>query len=70
MTFWPGSAAPWLLSPDVVGVLHHERLAHEDILSAIRSQGYHDLKEVDAIILEANGGISVLAKKQETAFRV
>ncbi|MFB9994759.1 DUF421 domain-containing protein [Deinococcus oregonensis] len=47
--------------------LHREHLTYEDILSAIRSHGYHDLTEVDAVILEATGGISVLDRKQDTA---
>jgi uncharacterized membrane protein YcaP (DUF421 family) len=43
------------------------RMAPEDVMAASRTKGVHGFEEIDYAILERNGGISVLKKKEEKA---
>jgi len=47
--------------------LEHEALSLEELEIAAHKQGYASLKEVDKAILEAEGGISFIAKVPEPA---
>lgn len=40
--------------------LRKERLTESEILAAIRSQGHGDISEIDAVVLETDGSISVV----------
>ena len=40
--------------------LHSERVTREEVLSAVRAAGVSDLSEVSAVVLEPDGGLSVL----------
>ena len=40
-----------------------QRVARDDVLAAIRSQGVDDVARVDAVILETDGSLSVIAKR-------
>ena len=40
--------------------LKAERLTHEEVLAALRSQGVGDLADVEAVVLETDGSISVV----------
>lgn len=42
--------------------LHRERLTREDLLSAIRAEGYETFGDVDLLVLETAGRISVIVK--------
>lgn len=42
--------------------LNQERIAQTEILQTLRSKGYASLQEVEAVILETNGSISVINK--------
>lgn len=39
-----------------------ERITHSEVLQAVRSQGIASLDEVEAVVLETNGQISVITK--------
>lgn len=43
--------------------LKHERIDHDDILSAARHQGVGTMEEVRYAVLEQSGGITIVAKK-------
>lgn len=45
--------------------LKEERFSREELLQAIRNEGYGSLDEIEAIILETNGKLSILSKHQE-----
>ena len=51
----------------LAGALKDERVSHEEALAAIRSEGYSDLSEVDALILETDGSFSVVASAQASS---
>jgi uncharacterized membrane protein YcaP (DUF421 family) len=42
------------------GATKQERIADSEILQALRSSGYSSIGEVDAVVLESNGNISVI----------
>lgn len=41
--------------------MHAARLAHADVIQAVRQGGYGDISQVGAVILEANGRFSVIS---------
>ncbi|NEQ29900.1 MAG: DUF421 domain-containing protein [Leptolyngbya sp. SIO4C5] len=45
--------------------MRHERVTHNEILSAVREAGYHSLQEIAVVILESNGDLSVLSQRQQ-----
>jgi uncharacterized membrane protein YcaP (DUF421 family) len=50
--------------------MRRERVTREEILAAIRAEGYAELEEVDAVVLETDGNFSVLqsvAPRQDSA---
>lgn len=49
----------------LVGALHRERVAEDEILAAVRSSGHADLSEVWAVVLETDGSFSVLTKPSQ-----
>lgn len=40
--------------------MRKERITHADILAALRDKGYSDVSEVDAVVLESSGDLSVI----------
>jgi len=40
--------------------MRKERITHADILAALRDKGYRDVREVDAVVLESSGDLSVI----------
>ncbi len=42
--------------------IKQERLVENEILQALRSKGYSSLRDVDAVVLETNGNISIIGK--------
>ena len=46
--------------------MRRERLTVNDLMSAVRTHGFRSLDEVDAVILEATGRISVFAKRSSS----
>lgn len=46
-------------------VMHGMRLAPEDVLAASRTKGVHDFSKIHYAILERNGGISIIKRKDE-----
>ncbi|MFH1343507.1 MAG: YetF domain-containing protein [Pseudomonadota bacterium] len=42
------------------GAMRRERISKEEVLAAVRGAGAADLSQIDAVILEADGSISVL----------
>ena len=40
-----------------------QRLTEDEVLSAVRSQGLDDLDQVEAVILESDGSLSVIPRK-------
>lgn len=67
---WPGfqravKSEPRLLayrSQLVEDALHAERLAANEVLQAVRQAGIGDLDEVEAVVLETDGSISVIPR--------
>jgi uncharacterized membrane protein YcaP (DUF421 family) len=47
--------------------LKDERVSHDEALAAIRSEGFSDIGEIDALILETDGSFSVIATAQPPA---
>jgi uncharacterized membrane protein YcaP (DUF421 family) len=45
-------------------VLRNARIAYDDLMAAARDQGLKDLNAVDYAVLERNGEISIIPKKQ------
>ncbi|BCB02278.1 DUF421 domain-containing protein [Bacillus sp. KH172YL63] len=43
-----------------------ERIAEMDVFQAVRDYGYGSLNDVEMVILEADGGFSVIGKSKET----
>ena len=46
--------------------LHRERVAEEEVLAALRSQGIASLKDAAAVVLETDGSMTVLKDLPET----
>jgi uncharacterized membrane protein YcaP (DUF421 family) len=44
--------------------MRQERVRKEEVLQAVRSQGINSLAQVDAVVLETNGNISVIRQSQ------
>jgi uncharacterized membrane protein YcaP (DUF421 family) len=44
-----------------------ERVNADEILQAVRSQGYPSLEEIEAVVLETDGSFSVLPRAQRRA---
>ena len=44
--------------------LHRERLTPDDVLGAIRASGVGSVSEVDAVVLEADGQLSVIVLRE------
>jgi uncharacterized membrane protein YcaP (DUF421 family) len=42
-----------------------ERITEEEILAVLREQGKNSLNEIDAIVLETDGSLSVIQKTSE-----
>ena len=53
-------------------VMHHQRVSKEEVIAAARMQGFRDLSEVGAVVLESNARLSVLsnAPNEEESDRV
>lgn len=47
--------------------MREQRITHTEILSAIRSSGKANVKDIAAVILETDGSLSVLAQAEDTA---
>jgi len=47
-----------------------ELITQEELMTAARSQGVRSLKEVDRIVLERNGNVSVIVKEELTLHRI
>lgn len=47
------------------GAMRDERLAKDEILSAVRSSGYAGLEEIEAVVLETDGSFSVIGTAKE-----
>ena len=47
--------------------LKDERVSHDEALAAIRSEGFSDVGDIDALILETDGSFSVIATAQPPA---
>lgn len=43
--------------------MHKQRVTHDEIMSAIRSSGESDLRNVEAVVLESDGSLSVIPSK-------
>jgi uncharacterized membrane protein YcaP (DUF421 family) len=52
--------------------LKDERVSPDEALAAIQSEGFSDLKDIDALVLETDGSFSVVAvvKPSASAMRV
>ncbi len=48
----------------IESALKEERITKRDILSVVRNSGYHYLDEVQAVVLETDGGLSVLPNNE------
>jgi uncharacterized membrane protein YcaP (DUF421 family) len=46
-------------------VMRGMRLAPEDVMAASRTKGFRNFDQIDYAILERNGGISILKKKDQ-----
>ncbi len=46
--------------------LHTARLTESDVFSAVRQSGFSAIEDMDAIVLEANGSLSVIHRLQRT----
>ncbi len=46
------------------------RINVNDVLGQMRLKGYFDLKDVDYVIIETNGDVSIVAPESKTAKRV
>jgi len=44
--------------------MQRERITHDEALSAVRSDGAHDIGDVESLILESDGSLSVSLKKK------
>ena len=44
--------------------LHHARLTRRELFAIARAHGHHDLRDIDLIILESDGGFSVIAPRK------
>ncbi|WP_198664967.1 DUF421 domain-containing protein [Lewinella sp. IMCC34191] len=44
--------------------IYEARLTKRELFAIARSHGHHDLKDIDLIILESDGGFSVISKKK------
>jgi uncharacterized membrane protein YcaP (DUF421 family) len=49
----------------VEGAMRRQRMTRDDVLSALRSEGFDDLSQVAAVVLETDGSISVLESLSE-----
>jgi uncharacterized membrane protein YcaP (DUF421 family) len=61
-------AEPTLLAHDgrlVEGAMRRQRMTHDDVLAALRSEGLDDLSQAAAVVLETDGSISVLKALSE-----
>jgi uncharacterized membrane protein YcaP (DUF421 family) len=47
--------------------LRKERIAHEEVLAAVRSSGHMSLADVEAVVLETDGGFSVMGRQSGDA---
>lgn len=61
------SLAPTMLGLD--GRLREDamkraRVTHDEVLAAVRQQGHGSLENIDAVILEADGSLSVISASQ------
>ncbi|MCA1059862.1 DUF421 domain-containing protein [Rossellomorea aquimaris] len=49
----------------IKGKMKKERIAEMDVFQAVRDNGYASLKDVNMVILEADGGFSVIGKSKD-----
>jgi uncharacterized membrane protein YcaP (DUF421 family) len=47
----------------IEAALLRERVAHEEIMAAARGSGYGDLSEVETVVLETDGTLSVIGRR-------
>lgn len=40
----------------------HERIAEDEVYASLRENGYADLQQIDAVVLETDGGLTVIAQ--------
>jgi uncharacterized membrane protein YcaP (DUF421 family) len=45
--------------------LRKERIRHDELLQAVRNQGYKSLEQIEAVILETNGSFSIVKSTPE-----
>lgn len=48
--------------------MRKERITQEEILGAMRASGYHSLQDIESVILESDGTISVQPNKKMVAY--
>ena len=48
------------------GAMRQERIVHAEIRAVVREQGLASLEEVEAVVLETNGGFSVVPRTEAT----
>lgn len=61
-------SAPVLLFYDgqfLIGAMHEERILKSEILATVRRNGVGSLKNVDAVVLETDGSLSVIKKIED-----
>ena len=51
----------------VPGAMRAQRITREEILAALRAQGHSRIEDIDAVVLETDGSMSVLSKVQDPA---
>jgi uncharacterized membrane protein YcaP (DUF421 family) len=45
-------------------VMRRERMTESEVHAAVRSQGFLDMEDIGAVVLETNGAISVIGRKE------
>lgn len=43
----------------------HERIVEDEVFATLRENGYADLQQVDAVVLETDGSLTVIAKVED-----
>jgi uncharacterized membrane protein YcaP (DUF421 family) len=51
----------------VPGAMQAQRITREEVLAALRAQGQSRIEDIDAVVLETDGSISVLSKVRHPA---
>jgi uncharacterized membrane protein YcaP (DUF421 family) len=50
----------------IQSAMHSERITEDELMAALREQGLHNKEEVEAIVLETEGTLSVIKKSRES----